>query len=391
MEPYCQPCDKKFGTARDLRNHLTSLVHGNGADCDDCLQIQDDVELIYHAWCEWHLLYCDQCPGCFGSKAALSQHKEEIHSGSHISEAGTRVEINGSAFIVNGEGTMTSDGSILNGSFKSVVFSDSGMTITTHSGHNFHTIEAANQHMRKSNVQPEVVPSSSIVTGGYPSLNGKEAARLGGGADAPHIFESISQSLFGASATVTTDSIPYPPTSGPRHLHSMAPYWGVQGMAKAGAVGDHAPFSSFSRPEEPINDALEDLSMTFVPTSGSYTTPATNPADLPNTAEEDSRWSRFHTSEDSEMLGQLLAQACHASEELEVNGYRLTPYTAEEIDGLLKCQKCGSKPLWKAKICYKLTMLNTDRKNTLKKAVDPRCHVHPQKKKVRRPSLVFYI
>lgn len=52
-------------------------------------------------------------------------------------------------------------------------------------------------------------------------------------------------------------------------------------------------------------------------------------------------WTTITVSQEAQALEDL-SKHCHPAKELKRFNYRLTPYTALEIDGLLKCEKCAS-------------------------------------------------
>lgn len=60
-------------------------------------------------------------------------------------------------------------------------------------------------------------------------------------------------------------------------------------------------------------------------------------SNAPNISPTGLRWSTAQLSEETELL-----QLCHSPQDLQESGYRLAPYTAQELEGLVKCENCKS-------------------------------------------------
>lgn len=95
------------------------------------------------------------------------------------------------------------------------------------------------------------------------------------------------------------------------------------------------------KPRQPsLGFGVGDHSSVIEYTPDTITTKELISTDLKISEQWDGRWSIVSASEHQAVLESLIAR-CHSPTSLKSNGYRLYPFTTEEIDSLQRCENCG--------------------------------------------------
>lgn len=84
LVPYCEECDREFGSEMALQQHLNSAsVHTSPAySCEQCnLEFRSAFDLTQHLTSSAHMYYCRECNRSFVSQHALDQH---LNSSVHV-------------------------------------------------------------------------------------------------------------------------------------------------------------------------------------------------------------------------------------------------------------------------------------------------------------------